>query len=81
MTPSCILRIMGGGFADHRPAANYGSKQESADYSSKQNNGKRVRLSFPPSLLLQRYLGMGDPHSLIAMYASAEKQTCDHDWY
>ena len=26
-------------------------------------------------------LGMGEPHSLLAMYVSVEKQTLDHDWY
>ena len=24
---------------------------------------------------------MGEPHSLLAMYVSVEKQTFDHDWY
>ena len=88
MTPSYILRVVWGrqcgllaGCLAGRPAADYDNKQESADYSSKQNNGKRCRLSLPPSRLLQGDMGMGEPHSLLAMYASAEKQTCDHDWY
>ena len=31
------------------------------------------------SLSLQGDMGMGEPHSLLAMYVSAEKQTFDHD--
>ena len=34
-----------------------------------------------PSLLLQGDMGMGEPHSLLAMYVSAERPTYDHDWY
>ena len=59
-----------------------GSRQESADNSSKQNNGSRERPSLlHPSLSLQAEIGMGGPHSLLAMYVSAEKQTLDHIWY
>ena len=36
-------------------------------------------VSSPPSLLLQGDVGMGEPHSLLAIYASTERQTCDHD--
>ena len=42
-----------------------------ADYSSKQNNRERGR---------QSDMGMVEPHSLLDIYASAEKQICDHDW-
>ena len=43
---------------------------------------EREALSLSPSLLLQGDMGMGKPHSLLAMHASAtERQTCDHDWY
>ena len=41
----------------------------------------RGRLSVPPSLSLQGDMGMGKPHSILAMYVSAEKQIGDHDWY
>ena len=35
---------------------------------------------FPPrSLLLLGVVGIGEPHSLLAIYASAGRQTCDHD--
>ena len=54
----------------------------SADDSSKQelrNTGsRRGRLSFTS---LYHEIGMGGPHSRLAMSASAEKQTCDYDWY
>ena len=40
-----------------------------------------VSLSLPPSLSLQGDMGMGESHSLLAMYVSAEMQTFDHDWY
>ena len=41
---------------------------------------RRGRLSFLPSLLLQGNMGMGEPHSLLAMYASvAKREICDHD--
>ena len=36
---------------------------------------------FNPLYLVQADMGMGEPHSLLAIYASAEMQTCDHDWY
>ena len=42
-----------------KPATNFGSKQESVDDSSKQNNGKKGRLSLPPSLSLQGDMGVG----------------------
>ena len=41
----------------------------------------RKAVSLQPSLLVQGDMGMGEPHSLLAMYASAERQTGDHDWY
>ena len=50
-----------------------------SNHSSKQNNGKRGHLSLPPSLSLQGDMSVGEPHSLIAMYVSAEKQTFNHD--
>ena len=45
----------------------------SADYSSKQNSGSGRAISLQPSLLVQGDMGMRKPHSLIAMYASAER--------
>ena len=42
---------------------------------------EKEAISHLPSLLLQSDMGRGEPHSLLAMYASAEKQTCDHDWF
>ena len=54
-----------------------------ADDSSKQelqNSGSgRVRLSFTPSQSLQGDMVMGEPHSLLAMYVSAEQQNFDHE--
>ena len=38
-------------------------------------------VSLPSSLLLQGGMSVGEPHSLLAIYASAERQTCDHDGY
>ena len=82
MTPSYILQVVGEGGVVHQPATDYSGKQESVDYSSKQNSGKSGHLSVQPSLLIQADMGMREPHSLLAMYASAvERQTCDHDWY
>ena len=69
MTPSYIHRVVGKGAA---------ILWSSADHSSKQNNEKKGPLSLPPSLLLQGDMSMGEPHSLLAVYASAEKQICDH---
>ena len=67
----------------HSPSYGEGgaTRRPLADYSSKQNSGSRRAVSLQPSLLVQADIGMGEPHSLLAMYASAEKQTCDHDWY
>ena len=42
---------------------------------------EREAVSLQPSLLVQVDTGMGEPHSLLSMYASAERHTCDHDWY
>ena len=42
---------------------------------------EREAVSLHLSLLLQGDMGMGEPHSLLAMCASAEKQICDDDWY
>ena len=42
---------------------------------------KRRALSLPPSLLLQSDMSMGEPHSVLVIYASAERQTCNHDGY
>ena len=48
----------------------------------KQNNesGERPPL-LRPSLSLQAEIGIGGPHSLLAIYVSVEKQTLDHIWY
>ena len=47
-----------------------------------QDSGReRGCLSLLPSLLLQGEIGMEGPHSLLAMYVSAEMQTLDHIWY
>ena len=81
MTPSNIFRIVWEGGAARRPWADYRDKQESADYSSKQNSGSGRAVSLQSSLLVQADMGMREPHSLLAMYASAEKQASDHDWY
>ena len=51
------------------PPADYGSRQESADDSSKQCNGSGERPSvLHPSLSLQAEIGMEGPHSLLAKY-------------
>ena len=43
---------------------------------------EREAVSLPPPFLwLQGDIGVGEPHYLLAMYVSAEKQTFDHDWY
>ena len=55
---------MGEGGAVHWP---------SADNSSKQNCGSGRAVSLRPSLLVQADMGMRKPHSLLAMYASAER--------
>ena len=36
-------------------------------------------ISPPLFLLLQGDVGMGEPHSQLAIYALAERQTCDQD--
>ena len=72
MTLSYIRQFVGGGVAS-RPAGC------PADYGSKQNSGNGRAVSVQPSLFVQADMGMGEPHSLLAMYASAEKQTCHHD--
>ena len=54
----------------------------SDDDSSKQNwqwERPSLSLSLLPSLLFQDNVSMGEPHSQFAVYASAERQTCDHD--
>ena len=82
MTPSYILQVVGEGGVAHRPWADNSDKQESVDYSSKQNSRSGRAISLQPSLLLQGDMGMGEPHSLLAQYVSAaERQTYDHDWY
>ena len=40
-----------------------------------------VSLSLSPSLSLQGDMGVREPHSLLAMYVSAEKQIFEHDWF
>ena len=50
------------------------------DYGSKQELAEGPSL-FNPLYLVQGDVSMGEIHSLWAMYVSAEKQTCDHDWY
>ena len=81
MTSSYILQVVGEGGAACWPSADYSGKQESADNSSKQNSGSGRAVSLQPSPLVQDDMGMREPHSLLAMYGSAEKQTCDHDYY
>ena len=74
-------RIVEEGVAARWPSAYFSGKQESADYSNKQNSGSGRAVSLQPSLLAQADTGMRKPHSLLAMYASAaERQTCNHDW-
>ena len=80
MTPSYIFWVLGEGGV----AAYYSGKQESADDSIKQelqNSGSGKAVSPPPSLLLQGDMGIGGPHSLLAMCTSAEKQIWDYVWY
>ena len=82
MTLSYIFRVVGEGGVARRPTTDYSGKQESPDYSSKQNSGSGRTVSLQPSLLVQADMGMRKPHSLLAIYVlAAEKQTCDHDWY
>ena len=64
MTPSYIRRVMGKEGTTHWP---------SADYSSNQNSGSGKAVSLQPSLLAQGDMGMRKPHSLLAMYSSAER--------
>ena len=56
-------------------------KNQRMDYSSMQNNGKKDCLSLPPSQSLQGDVGVGGPHSLLAMCISAGRQAFDHIWY
>ena len=75
-----IRRIVGEGGAACQPPDDYSGKQESADYSSKQNSGSGRAVSLQPSLFLQGDMGMEEPHFVLAIYVSAvERQTCDHD--
>ena len=64
MTLSYIHRVMGKGGVTH---------WLSADYSSKQNSRGGRAVSLQPSLLVQGDMGMRKPHSLLAMYESAER--------
>ena len=51
-----------------------GSRQESMDDSGKQNNESGERPSLLHlSLSLEAEISMGEPHSLLALYVSAEK--------
>ena len=59
MTPSYIRRVMGKGGTTRWPLA---------DYSG---SGKAVSLQ--PSLLAQGDMVMREPHSLLTIYASAER--------
>ena len=63
------------------PSAVDGNWQESAADRSKQNNGKKDSLSLPPSQSLQGDVGVGSPHSLLAMCVSAGRQALDYIWY
>ena len=56
---------MGKGGAMHWPSDDYSSKQELAV--------EREAVSLQPSLLVQGDTGMRKPHSLLAMYVSAER--------
>ena len=62
-------------------SAGDGSRQESADNSSKQNNGKNDCLSLPPSQSLLGDVGVGGVHCLLAMCVSVGRQAFDHIWY
>ena len=80
MTPYYILRVVGEG--GWRPTMVVSKNQRTIVVSKNYRIvevGKVV--SLPPSLSLQSDMGMGEPHSLFAKYVSAERQTCDHDWY
>ena len=65
MTTSYILRVVGERGAAHQPLANYSGKQESAV--------EREAISLLPSLLVQDDMDMRKTHSLLVMYASAER--------
>ena len=41
-------------------------------YNSKQNSGNETVVSLQHSLLVQADMGMRNPHSLLAMYVTAE---------
>ena len=73
-SPGCGGRRCGSlaDYSTKQESADYSTKQESADYSSKQNSGSGRAISLQPSLLVQVDMGMRKPHSLLAMYASAE---------
>ena len=63
------------------PSVDDGNRQESADNSSKQNNGKKDCLSLPPSQSLQGDVGVGRPNSLLAICVSVGRKAFDHIWY
>ena len=65
MTPSYIRWVMRKGGATRRPSADYSSKQELVV--------EREAVPLQPSLSVQADMGMRKPHSLLAMYASAER--------
>ena len=46
----------------------------SADYSSRQNSGSGKAVSLRPSQLAQGDVAMENKHSLLAIYASAERR-------
>ena len=70
------LLSYGGRKCDSLAVSGWCSRQELQN-----GGGGRDRLSFTPPLSLQGKIVMGGPHSLLAMYASVEKQISDHDWY
>ena len=65
MTPPYISHVVGEGGAASQPSADYSDKQESAV--------ERETVPLQPPLLVQGDMGMRKPHSLLAMYTSAER--------
>ena len=65
MTPSYIHRVVEKGGVARWPSADYSGKQES--------EVEREAVSLQPSLVVQGDMGIRKPHSLLAMYASAER--------
>ena len=69
----------------HSPGCREGSCNSSLQRTIVVSKNYRIvevgeAVSLPPSIK-KGDMGRGEPHSLLAMYASTEKPICDHDWY